>query len=335
MTRALELADALHTAGFGWESSCRVDQVTDPTRDRAWHLERVGLWRRLSQLGLGRMLFGVESGVDSVLLRFNKEVTAAQNVLAVRTLTALGVPTRFTYITFDPLMDLAELQATVAFQARTDLLLRPAPHLSAQQIVDGVHDAQFVAEHSTGRPFYTGISYMLVSMECLIGSAYTRRAHSAGLTGDPRPSLGRVDTAFADWHIGRCSHHGQRWIDRHFALDYTMKSLEKVLEEPTRQAVRQARVVIKDAAFAVLTRWLAVIAGFAEEALSPDRLDRALLTVMDCELEGLVDRVDDVIAAILPGLPDHLAAVLRHEHGRWKTPQPWRMINAADTCGSS
>ena len=71
------------------------------------------------------MLFGVESGVDSILERFNKETTGDQNALAIRTLSALGVPTRFTYITFDHLMTLEELKATYAFQGRTDLLLRP------------------------------------------------------------------------------------------------------------------------------------------------------------------------------------------------------------------
>ena len=91
------------------------------------------------------MLFGVESGVDSILERFNKETTGYQNALAIRTLSALGVPTRFTYITFDQLMTLEELKATYAFQGRTDLLLRPMPHLSAEEIVQGVRDEEFAA----------------------------------------------------------------------------------------------------------------------------------------------------------------------------------------------
>ncbi len=59
-----------------------------------------GCWRRsarcsigtLVHRGLRRCLFGVESGVSSILERFNKETTGAQNALAIRTLTALGVP---------------------------------------------------------------------------------------------------------------------------------------------------------------------------------------------------------------------------------------------------
>ncbi|WP_240956594.1 hypothetical protein [Micromonospora sp. HNM0581] len=146
--RALVISRTMHDAGFRWESSCRIDQVVDPQRDRAWHLERGYMWRELVATGLRRMLFGVESGVTSILERFNKETTGEQNALAIRTLSALGVPTRFTYITFDHLMTLEELRATHDFQARTDLLLRPLHHLSVEEIVDGVTDPRFVSEHS-------------------------------------------------------------------------------------------------------------------------------------------------------------------------------------------
>jgi hypothetical protein len=81
-----------------------IDQVVQPEVDRVWHLDRARMWRQLCARGLRRCLFGAESGVNSILTRFNKETTSSQNALAIRTLSALGVPTRFTYITFDHLM---------------------------------------------------------------------------------------------------------------------------------------------------------------------------------------------------------------------------------------
>jgi len=335
VVRALALAETLHAAGFRWESSCRVDQVVDPAQDRAWHIERARMWRQLVAHGLRRMLFGVESGVTSILDRFNKETTAEQNTLAIRTLSALGVPTRFTYITFDQLMDLGELEASHAFQARTDLLLRPLPHLSVQEIVDGVRDEDFVTAHRTGRPFYTGISYPLVSMECLIGAAYTRKVQAAGLAGAARPSMGRVDARFADWRIGRCSHHAQLWVDRHFALDYTLKSLEKILDGAPRRLVRGARVVIKDAAFALLTRVLTLIAE--APPLIPedvDGFDRALREAMDDQLAELGRKMATTIDALVQDLPADAAAVLEREYRRWQQPRDWRLINSADPCGT-
>ncbi|MFI0420283.1 B12-binding domain-containing radical SAM protein [Spongiactinospora sp. 9N601] len=239
--RALEMANTLHHAGFQWETSCRIDQVVRLDHDRAWHEERAAMWRTLVERGLRRCLFGVESGVDSILARFNKETTGEQNVLAIRTLSALGVPTRFTYITFDQLMTFEELKATYTFQGRTDLLLKPSPRFSPEQIVEGVRDPEFVADIATGRPFHSGISYMLVSMECLIGAAYTRQVQAAGLTGAIQPSMGRQAARFADLRIGVCSEWAQLWVDRNFALDYTFKSLEKTLDGRARPYGRPAQ----------------------------------------------------------------------------------------------
>src|SRR5260370_39307980 len=100
---------------------------------------------------------------------------------------------------------------------------------------------------------------MLVSMECRIGAAYARKVQAAGLAGAVRPSMGRVDARFADWRIGVASYWAQLWVDRNFALDYTLKSLEKILDGPPRQAVRQARVVLKDAAYSVLGEMISAI----------------------------------------------------------------------------
>lgn len=338
--RALNLARTLHSAGFRWESSCRVDQVVDPAQDRAWHVERARMWRQLVAHGLRRMLFGVESGVTSILERFNKETDADQNALAIRTLSALGVPTRFTYITFDQLMDVDELAASHAFQSRTDLLLRPLPELSVEEIVDGVRDERFVAAHRTGRPFYSAISYMLVSMECLIGAAYTRRVQAAGLAGAPHPSMGRVEARFADWRIGRCSYHAQLWVDRNFALDYTLKSLEKILDGAPRHLVRGARVVIKEAAFALLTRMLAIVTDTPAQLDAPvdtadvERFDTALRAAMDDQLGRLAEGMAATISRLAPDLPADAAAVLQREHRRWERTEGWRLINTADPCGT-
>ncbi|WKU08662.1 radical SAM protein [Micromonospora sp. HUAS LYJ1] len=331
--RVKTLAETIHAAGFHWESSCRVDQVVDPTRDRTWHVERADMWRHLVAHGLRRMLFGVESGVTSILERFNKETTGEQNALAIRTLSALGVPTRFTYITFDQLMNASELTETHRFQARTDLLLQPLPQLSVADIIDGVRDDAFVAEHSTGRPFYTAISYMLVSMECLTGAAYTRRVQTVGLAGAARPSLGRIDARFADWRIGVCSRNAQLWIDRHFALDYTLKSLEKILDGGPRHHVRHARVIMKDAAFTLLTAMLTLIDTTSVNGVAED-FEHRLRNVMDEQLAALDTPMSSTVEALIPQLPADSAAVLQHELHRWQHTEGWRLINAAEACGA-
>lgn len=333
VSRALNVATMISNAGFAWESSCRIDQVTRPDRDRAWHVERAAMWRRLVGAGLRRMLFGVESGVTSVLERFVKGTTAQQNALAIRTLSALGVPTRFTYITFDHLMTADELAASHAFQARTDLLLRPLPQLSVEEIVDGVADLNFVAEHAVGRPLYTEISYMLASMECLIGAPYTRAVAARGLATRADPTMGRVEAHFADWRIGSCSRHAQLWVDRHFALDYTLKSLEKILDGYPRRRVRKARVVLKDASFGVLTRMLDLISGYRPNR--PDSgLDTAALALLDAAVVELAPTLSVAIEQILPTLPTPGWHLLDREFTRWCEAERWQLINVNDPCGT-
>ncbi|TCO43806.1 B12-binding domain-containing radical SAM protein [Actinocrispum wychmicini] len=331
--RALGVASTISNAGFAWESSCRIDQVVRPDRDRTWHVERASMWRSLLGAGLRRMLFGVESGVTSILQRFAKDSTAEQNALAIRALSALGVPTRFTYITFDHLMTADELAASHAFQARTDLLLRRLPELSVEQIVDGITDTDFVAEHATGRPFYTEISYMLVSMECLIGAPYTRAVQAQGLAGLPDPTMGRVEAQFADWRIGCCSRRAQMWVDHHFALDYTLKSLEKILDGVPRRRLRNARVVLKDGAFRVLTGMVDLIRTYGPDIPDPG-LDAAVVALLDAAVTELAPALSLAIEQVLPTLPSTSWQLLDREFTRWCDAEGWRLINANDPCGT-
>lgn len=334
-SRALEVARVVYEAGFRWESSCRVDQVVRPGEGLAWHAGRAQMWRTLVDRGLRRMLFGVESGVDSILDRFNKETTSQQNALAIRTLSALAVPTRFTYITFDQLMTLDELKASYAWQARADLLLRPLPHLSPEQIARGVRDEDFVAGAAAGQPLHTAISYMLVSMECLIGAAYTHKVEAAGLAGTIRPSMGRVDARFADWRIGVASRWAQLWVDRNFALDYTFKSLEKILDGPPRHAVRQARVVLKDAAYTVLGEMIGVIE--TEPLGHPEgehRLSTRIGAILDTQIALLRAQMDETVRGVTIVLPASHVATLYREYERWQGGSQWMLINAADPCGT-
>lgn len=332
--RVLNLARTVHDAGFAWESSCRIDQVVRNDQDETWHVNRVHMWRQLIDHGLRRMLFGVESGVDSILRRFNKETLGTQNARAIRTLSALGVPTRYTYITFDPLMTLEELKATYAFQGRTDLLLHPQHSVPAPDIVRGVRDEQWATATAAGQPLHTAISYMLVSMECLIGAAYTRQATAAGLTGDAEPLMGRIACRYRDWRIGIASSWAQRWVDRHFAFDYTLKSLEKVLDGAPRHAVRQARVTLRDSAYKVLGAMITEIDATALKR--PDQaedLSARIEAALDTRAEVLRRHMAPTINDVGRHLVGEHATVLRQAYVRWHCATRWELINASDSCG--
>lgn len=297
--------------------------------------------------GLDRCLFGVESGVDTILARFNKKTTAEQNLQALRILTAAGVPIRCTYITFDPLMSMEELVATYKFQGRRDAFLKPRPDLDDEVIFDGVHDPSFVAANTTGAPLYDRISYMLVSMECLIGSPYLRSVESAGLAAGTELSMGRRNAIYMDERIGDMSYFSQAWVDRNFSLDYTIKSIEKLLLPSQRVSVARMRRILKDSAYEIL--------GSMLELVTPSDLRPSSVTEMvnsksdigpsagsmsaEVRRVGLVQILDRAAAQLLPQMANAFdearaslttgqADVVRREMDRWKDRSGWRLINA-------
>jgi radical SAM superfamily enzyme YgiQ (UPF0313 family) len=326
--RAEAVARRLYRAAFRWETSARVDQVYRPDRGRDWHVRRIELWKTLLEHGLDRCLFGVESGVDSILRRFNKHTTVLQNGMAIRILTACGIPIRCTYITFDHLMNADELLESQRFQGRTDLLMQPMPHMRADDLFDALHDETFVRRHTTGQPFYVSISYMLVSMECLLKSPYLKLVESEGLADDVLPSMGRRNARFRDPRIGLLSQWAQRWVDRNFSFDYTLKSLEKITEGDERAGVRRLRVLVKRSAYDLLRTMVAL----TREDLGARPVDRALRRDVDTHFQQLSSTIERELPDVLDHLREERRQILSSEYRRWSTRRSWDLINAPDHC---
>jgi hypothetical protein len=340
LARAMGICDLLTEAGFRWETSTRVDQIYRPDRDVSWHVERIRFWSHLRDNGLSRCLFGVESGVDSILRRFNKHATAEQNVMAIRLLTAIGVPIRCTYITFDQLMTMQELIASYAFQGRDDLILRQQTHLDPSTLFDAVHDDGFVQAAKAERPFFSSISYMLVSMEALLGSPYLGKVEEAGLARETQPSMGRRRAEFKDPRIGVISDAAQRWIDRNFSFDYTLKSIEKVTQQEELAAARSLRAILKHSAYVLLGRLLAMTTSQDSTASTSDLLDRERTEVLDgpmaldpqCALGASFHELQVAIASGMDELETVFDRarwrVLLQEHARWNQREGWTLINS-------
>lgn len=333
--RALGVAAALKAHGFRFETNARIDQVYRLTRDKAWHVERMRLWKALVENGLDRCLFGIESGVDSILERFNKKTTSEQNVQGLRILSACKIPRRCTYITFDPLMSMEELIGTYRFQGRKDLLLKDLRHIPEGELFDGIHDPTFVAIHGLGRPFYEQISYMLVSMECLIGSKYLAEVEHAGLAGEINLNMGRREARYRDPAIGLMSECSQRWVDRNFSFDYTLKSIEKVAEPEEWSTVHQVRIVLRRSAYELLGMMLARAtddASLSSPMIEPELLGQpldgpGLERLMDRHFERLLCEVEGVLRDVV--LSRAHRAHLDREVEKWATKQGWLLINGA------
>jgi hypothetical protein len=125
-------------------------------------------------------------------------------------------------------------------------------------------------------------------------------------------------------------------VDRNFAVDYTLKSLEKLLDGHVREAVRSTRVIVKDAAYRVLGGMLDSIAGFpstTDDGVAA-ALDDRIRQMVDTEFAHLREELTDLSGRLRVLLPGEHAALLQREfdHWLWRAGAGWTLINAADPC---
>jgi anaerobic magnesium-protoporphyrin IX monomethyl ester cyclase len=87
------------------------------------------LFKLLKKAGLVRVFVGIESGVQTVLNRFNKGVTVEQNSEAINLLRRLGIAWDAGFILYDPSTTFEELKENIKFIRKTTLYRYPAATL--------------------------------------------------------------------------------------------------------------------------------------------------------------------------------------------------------------
>lgn len=255
--RAAKISEIFSKHNLRYETSFRMNTIYSSHLSSEDNIRKIKNMMTLRDNGLNRTLVGVESGVQSVLKRFNKNISSEENIIGIRLLTGLGVPIRFTYITFDPLMSFEELKETYFFQGRTDLILNTEYKNDAEKLFDIATNESKSKEISLNIPFYSQIPYMLVSIECLLGSKYLKMAEENNLTTDSViMALGKQEVHYLDERIEKMSKYSQLWIDRNFALDYSLKSLSKIYTGEISLKIRKQRVILKDYSYELLGKML-------------------------------------------------------------------------------
>jgi hypothetical protein len=185
---------------------------------------------------------------------------------------------------------------------------------------------------------------MLVSMECLIGSKYLTRVEQVNLAGALNPNMGRREARYSSPAIGLMSEYAQRWIDRNFSFDYTLKSIEKIADPHSRQHVHGIRLIIRRASYELLGMMLTVATGDA--ALTPEEFpassyarlqamvntwqragpsDAVLTTLLNDQFHRLLSLVEHAIHGIRLD-PSH-QRIIDLEFDRWSRRQAWNLIN--------
>ena len=255
--RVLEISRIIHKYQLLFEISFRMNNVFSCNDDVDTQLEKINFLKGLKENGLNRVLVGVESGVDSILKRFNKNVIGNENSTGIRILTILGIPVRFTYITFDPFMTFEELINTYSYQGRIDLIMEDKSDIDPLKVINIIKHPEKFMEYKSNKQLYFFIPYMLVSLEALIGSKYSLMLdESQLLDGKTVTSLGKRNALYQDRRIGIISYFSQLWIDNCFALDYTLKSLGKIYSVQKSLLIRSIRGIIKQQSYSLLGKMI-------------------------------------------------------------------------------
>jgi anaerobic magnesium-protoporphyrin IX monomethyl ester cyclase len=104
---AAELVDRLHDSGLAyrtiWKISCRAQYV------------EAELFSKLRHAGLFLVYMGIESGVEAGLEMLHKQMTAQDNLAAVRTLKQLGILFSYGFMLFDPSSSFESVRQNIDF----------------------------------------------------------------------------------------------------------------------------------------------------------------------------------------------------------------------------
>lgn len=76
---------------------------------------------KLKELGCSEIELGIENGSESILKRYNKNVTVEQNRLTIQLLSQYGIKPVIDYILFDPKTSKEELKENIDFLKRSNL----------------------------------------------------------------------------------------------------------------------------------------------------------------------------------------------------------------------
>ena len=320
-SRAVVITKYLHDFNLSYEMSFRMDNVFLSIDTQDVLIDKLQTLRSLRDNGLKRLLIGVESGVDPILKRFNKNVSSKENATGIRIISALDLPIRFTYITFDPLMSFNELVETYQFLGRTDLLLNKW-HGEDKALLALVTKEELPSTYLKNEPFYLEVPYMLVSLECLEHSMYLANAIRNNLkVQGTNFSLGKRDVDYLDKRIESMSHYSQLWIDRNYSLDYTLKSLAKLYPKDTSDAIRNVRKIYKRSSYALLGKMISLAEG--EDART--KIDYSGL--LNKHFAELAKNLGNSLSSLYPILTSVEAEALKQQYAIWRATDQWALIN--------
>lgn len=137
--RTFQIADEIIQRGIQmeWSVSTRADHIFERKNTAEQNTRLHEIMKYCTQAGLTRVFLGLESGSQSQLKRYGKQITVEENYRAIEILRELGIDVVAGYIPIDYLMTVGELRETLDFLETTRTGLKVSNPLSVLRIQEG------------------------------------------------------------------------------------------------------------------------------------------------------------------------------------------------------
>lgn len=140
--RSLQIAEefiarGFPQAGFRFSISTRPDHIYKEGASAKENQRLRHIMQRHAEAGLERAFLGLESGSQSQLKRYGKQLSIKSNYRAIEILRELGIDVVAGYIPVDPLMTLEELEETLLFLRKTGMYEKVSNPLSVLRVQEG------------------------------------------------------------------------------------------------------------------------------------------------------------------------------------------------------
>lgn len=120
-----------------WSVSTRADHIFERKNTPEQNARLQEIMRHCAEAGLTRVFLGLESGSQSQLKRYGKQITVEENYKAIEVLRELDIDVVAGYIPIDYLMTVTELRETLEFLEKTGMGLKVSNPLSVLRVQSG------------------------------------------------------------------------------------------------------------------------------------------------------------------------------------------------------
>ena len=137
--RTYRIADEIIARGvqMEWSVSTRADHIFERKNSAEQNERLKQIMQHCVEAGLVRVFLGLESGSQTQLKRYGKQITVQENYKAIEILRDLGIDVIAGYIPIDFLMTVTELRETLDFLDQTGMGLKVSNPLSVLRVQAG------------------------------------------------------------------------------------------------------------------------------------------------------------------------------------------------------